>query len=160
MYPSLQNRYLPWLAFLICTASPPAPLLAQRPGQEETFHRITFCYCPPGELLLVEPSNPSRYADETRLIARGFWIAKTELSQGDYRRIEQRSHELRSKDGVQVGFTLPSITDLRNRGELGLFHDLISTSGSTDRYPVFALTAADAVQVAVVLTLSVTVHDD
>jgi formylglycine-generating enzyme required for sulfatase activity len=46
---------------------------------------MTFCWCPPGEFLMGSPeSEEGRYSDEDQVevtISKGFWIAKTEVTQ-------------------------------------------------------------------------------
>jgi formylglycine-generating enzyme required for sulfatase activity len=62
-----------------------------RPGEERNVDGITLCWCPPGRFAMGSPaSEPGRRPDETQVevtLTRGFWTAKHEATQGQWRRV-------------------------------------------------------------------------
>ncbi len=60
-------------------------------GEPRSIADIPFCWCPPGEFVMGSPpSEPERRADEERVavtLTRGFWAAKFETTQGQWKRI-------------------------------------------------------------------------
>ncbi len=62
-----------------------------RAGQTRTVDGLTMCWCPPGEFMMGSPvTETGRRFDEgpvrTRL-TRGFWMARFEVTQSDWRRV-------------------------------------------------------------------------
>jgi len=71
-----------------------------------------LCWCPPGTFLMGSPANePDRRPDETQVkvtLSRGFWTAKFETTQGDWKRVAGRlpaapTAELPEGDALPVG---------------------------------------------------------
>ena len=59
-------------------------------GQEITVGGIRLCWCPPGRFMMGSPlGEPERRPDEDQVavtLTRGFWMAKIETTQGDWKR--------------------------------------------------------------------------
>ncbi|MEQ1842552.1 MAG: protein kinase, partial [Verrucomicrobiales bacterium] len=67
----------------------PVPVLeGSKAGEERVFEGIAMCWCPPGQFQMGSPLNENgRFQDESPYqvhLTRGFWIAKTELTQGQW----------------------------------------------------------------------------
>lgn len=62
-----------------------------RPGAQRDVEGIRFCWCPPGRFEMGSPvSEVGRRADEQQVtvtLTRGFWLAKFEATQGQWRRL-------------------------------------------------------------------------
>jgi formylglycine-generating enzyme required for sulfatase activity len=62
-----------------------------RPGDERTVAGIRLCWCPPGRFAMGSPAGEiGRRPDEAQVevrVTRGFWMAKFEVTQGDWERI-------------------------------------------------------------------------
>lgn len=62
-----------------------------RPGEERVVEGITLCWCPPGRFMMGSaPDEIGHRPDEARVavsLTRGFWTAKTEVTQADWRRV-------------------------------------------------------------------------
>jgi formylglycine-generating enzyme required for sulfatase activity len=62
-----------------------------RAGDERTVAGIRLCWCPPGRFVMGSPpTEVGRRPDEGQVpvtIRRGFWMAKFETTQGDWRRV-------------------------------------------------------------------------
>jgi formylglycine-generating enzyme required for sulfatase activity len=60
-------------------------------GDERVVNGIRLCWCPPGRFVMGSPaSEPDRRADEAQAdvtLTRGFWMAKFETTQGEWRRV-------------------------------------------------------------------------
>jgi formylglycine-generating enzyme required for sulfatase activity len=60
-------------------------------GEERELEQTRLCWCPPGRFLMGSPHNePGRRADEEQVevtISRGFWTSKSEVTQGDWKRV-------------------------------------------------------------------------
>jgi formylglycine-generating enzyme required for sulfatase activity len=101
--------------FLFLFLQPPfqaAAFTGARPGEERTLDRIKFCWCPPGKFIMGSPrSEPERRPDEGQVevtLTKGFWIAKYEATQGDWKRIMGKlpgplTDELPEGDDLPVG---------------------------------------------------------
>jgi formylglycine-generating enzyme required for sulfatase activity len=63
----------------------------RRPGEERVVEGIDLRWCPPGEFLMGSPpAELGRRSDEAQVrvtLSRGFWTARTEVTQGDWKRI-------------------------------------------------------------------------
>jgi formylglycine-generating enzyme required for sulfatase activity len=63
----------------------------QHAGDARTIDGIRFCWCPPGTFVMGSPpTEPERRPGEDQVtvtLTRGFWIAKFEATQGDWKRI-------------------------------------------------------------------------
>jgi len=62
-----------------------------RPGEERTLCGMRVCWCPAGSFTIGSPpGEPERRPGETQVevtISRGFWMAKFEATQGDWKRV-------------------------------------------------------------------------
>ena len=60
-------------------------------GEERTIEGIRLCWCPPGRFLMGTPATEDGHrVDEAQVmvtLTRGFWTAKFEVTQGDWRRV-------------------------------------------------------------------------
>ncbi|MEO6237760.1 MAG: formylglycine-generating enzyme family protein [Vicinamibacterales bacterium] len=69
----------------------PAPFRGTTPGQGREVERIALCWCPPGQFLMGSPdSETDRRPDEAQVrvtLTRGFWMAKFEVTQGQWARV-------------------------------------------------------------------------
>ena len=70
------------------------PLLGSKAGEERTFalpsgQKMIFCYCPAGDFTMGSPSTErGREEDEKPVpvhLSQGFWLAKTECSQAQWK---------------------------------------------------------------------------
>ncbi|HEU4394235.1 MAG TPA: formylglycine-generating enzyme family protein [Planctomycetota bacterium] len=61
------------------------------PGDERAIAGLRFCWCPPGRFLMGSPpTEPERRPGEDQVevtLRRGFWMAKFETTQGDWKRV-------------------------------------------------------------------------
>jgi formylglycine-generating enzyme required for sulfatase activity len=64
---------------------------AQTAGDERTVAGVRLCWCPPGEFLMGSPPGEAgRRPDEAQVrvtLTRGFWMAKFETTQGEWRQV-------------------------------------------------------------------------
>jgi formylglycine-generating enzyme len=81
------------VAFLGCrseTATTP-PFEGATAGDARTFGGISFRWCPPGTFRMGSPpTEPERRPDEGQVDVRlssGFWMARTEVTQGQWKRV-------------------------------------------------------------------------
>jgi formylglycine-generating enzyme required for sulfatase activity/predicted Ser/Thr protein kinase len=72
------------------------PLTGSKAGEERDFEialgvKVTFCWIPPGEFLMGSPEGEFRLAyDEKQrqvTISKGFWMAKTEVTQAQWQTV-------------------------------------------------------------------------
>jgi formylglycine-generating enzyme required for sulfatase activity len=73
---------------------PKPKFIGSQPGEEKLLEiapgvNMTFCWIPPGEFLMGSPAvELGREANETQqrvTISKGFWLAKTEVTQGQWK---------------------------------------------------------------------------
>jgi sulfatase modifying factor 1 len=61
------------------------------PGDARGVEGIPLCWCPPGPFMMGSPpEEPGRRPDEAQVrvtLTRGFWMAKFEVTQGQWRRV-------------------------------------------------------------------------
>jgi formylglycine-generating enzyme len=71
--------------------SPAQSWLGDKAGAERTIGGIRCCWCPPGRFVMGSPATEVGHRpDETQVevtLTRGFWMAKFEVTQADWRRI-------------------------------------------------------------------------
>jgi formylglycine-generating enzyme len=83
----LVNR---WYHRLVADAQPQA-FRGAKPGDARTIDDVRFCWCPPGRFRMGSPPTEIGHrSDEAQVdvvLTRGFWIAKTEVTQGQWTRI-------------------------------------------------------------------------
>jgi formylglycine-generating enzyme required for sulfatase activity len=64
--------------------------VGSRAGEEREVAGVRLCWCPPGRFLMGSPPGEiERRPDETQIevtLTRGFWMAKYETTQGDWKR--------------------------------------------------------------------------
>ena len=64
--------------------------VGSRAGEEREVAGVRLCWCPPGRFLMGSPpGEPERRPDEAQVevtLTRGFWMAKYETTQGDWKR--------------------------------------------------------------------------
>ena len=62
-----------------------------QPGDRREIAGIPFCWCPPGTFTMGSARNePERRPDEDQVevtLTRGFWMAKYETTQGQWKRV-------------------------------------------------------------------------
>lgn len=85
--------------------------IGARAGDERTVAGIRLCWCPPGRFVMGSPTNESgRRADEAQVdvtLTRGFWTAKFEVTQGQWRRIVGAFPDRPPTDEFGVGDDVP-----------------------------------------------------
>lgn len=93
-------------------AKTPSPFDGAKPGEERTVHGVKFCWCPAGRFMMGSPSRePDRRSDEAQVevvLSYGFWMAKHETTQGDWKRAMGElpgalTDELPAGDDLPVG---------------------------------------------------------
>jgi formylglycine-generating enzyme required for sulfatase activity len=72
-------------------AADPRPSTGSRAGEEREIGGVKFCWCPPGKFRMGSPPDePERRPDEAQVdvtLTRGFWMAKYETTQGQWKRV-------------------------------------------------------------------------
>jgi formylglycine-generating enzyme len=90
----------------------PAAFDGARPGQERAVAGARLCWCPAGRLTMGSPpGEPERRPDEDQVevtLTRGFWMAKYETTQGQWKRVAGKlpggpTAELPEQDDLPVG---------------------------------------------------------
>ncbi|HEX3149682.1 MAG TPA: formylglycine-generating enzyme family protein [Gemmataceae bacterium] len=88
------------------------PFRGIKPGDEREVAGIKFCWCPPGKFTMGSPpGEPDRRPDEDQVevtLTKGFWMAKFETTQGQWKRIVGKlpgafTAELPEGDDLPVG---------------------------------------------------------
>jgi len=86
--------------------------VGDKPGAEITVAKIKFCWCPPGRFQMGSSSDePERRPGEEQVmvtLSKGFWTAKFEAMQGDWKRVMGKlpgplTAELPEGDNYPVG---------------------------------------------------------
>src|SRR5436189_3193424 len=104
-------------AFALTIGQPPALLAGdelhgKRAGEVRAIAGIKFCWCPAGRFTMGSPrGEPERRPGEDQVevtLTRGFWMAKFEATQGDWKRIAGKlpgelTAELPEGDDYPVG---------------------------------------------------------
>jgi formylglycine-generating enzyme required for sulfatase activity len=81
-------------------------------GEQREVAGIKLCWCPPGKFMMGSPaSEPERRPDEDQVLVtltKGFWMAKYEATQGQWKRIAGKlpgkfTAELPEDDDLPVG---------------------------------------------------------
>jgi sulfatase modifying factor 1 len=69
----------------------PASFRGVKPGEERDVMAIRLCWCPAGRFVMGSPRNePERRSGEDQVevtLTKGFWMAKHEATQGDWKRV-------------------------------------------------------------------------
>jgi formylglycine-generating enzyme len=93
-------------------AADPSAFHGSKPGDEREVAGVKLCWCPPGKFIMGSPpSEPERRPGEDQVevtLTRGFWMAKYETTQGDWKRIVGKlpagpTAELPASDDLPVG---------------------------------------------------------
>src|SRR5689334_16581203 len=67
----------------------PSAFAGARAGEERSVAGVVLCWCPPGRFTMGSPvGEPERRPGENQVevtISRGFWMAKYEATQGDWK---------------------------------------------------------------------------
>src|SRR6185436_18266991 len=70
--------------------APPSTFDGSKAGEERKIAGVTFCWCPPGGFTMGSPpGEPERRPGEDQVevvLSKGFWMAKYEATQGDWKR--------------------------------------------------------------------------
>ena len=73
------------------TRQQPANFGGRRPGEEREIVAVKLCWCPPGRFTMGSPpSEPETATGEDQVevtLTRGFWMAKYEATQGQWKRV-------------------------------------------------------------------------
>ncbi len=85
----------------------PVPSIAgSEAGDERVFAGIMMKWCPPGQFQMGSPWNEKgRFQDESPHqvhLTRGFWIAKTELTQGQWKQVMGNNPSVIQRDNLPV----------------------------------------------------------
>jgi formylglycine-generating enzyme required for sulfatase activity len=93
----MNPRVFPHMSRRAFMAALPTPLLAlqareeQRAGSPAIIGGIEFRWCPAGKFVMGSPeSEPDRRNDEAQVdvtLSRGFWMGRTEVTQGQWQRL-------------------------------------------------------------------------
>jgi formylglycine-generating enzyme required for sulfatase activity len=92
------NRFVTSAAAVAASSDNIPALLAQAPsprgskaGEERVIEGIRLCWCPPGRFLMGSPATEQGHRpDEAQIdvtLTRGFWTAKQEVTQGQWKRV-------------------------------------------------------------------------
>ena len=69
----------------------PSTFSGEQAGAEQEVAGILLCWCPPGKFIMGSPrSEPERRPGEDQVeatLTQGFWMAKYEATQGDWKRV-------------------------------------------------------------------------
>jgi formylglycine-generating enzyme required for sulfatase activity len=95
----------------VAAADPPA-FAGAKAGDERAVAGVKLCWCPPGKFTMGSPpAEPERRPGEDQVevtLTRGFWMAKYETTQGQWKRVVgklpgERTAELPEGDDYPVG---------------------------------------------------------
>jgi formylglycine-generating enzyme len=93
-------------------AADPPPFAGKKAGDERTVAGVKLCWCPPGKFTMGSPpTEPERRPGEDQVevtLTRGFWMAKFETTQGQWKRVVGKlpgelTAELPAGDDLPVG---------------------------------------------------------
>lgn len=88
---STRREFLLGLGACIVPGPQSPSLVGSRPGEERAVAGIRLCWCPPGRFVMGSPGGEiGRRSDEGQVnvtLTRGFWMAKFEVTQGEWQRI-------------------------------------------------------------------------
>jgi sulfatase modifying factor 1 len=90
----------------------PPPFRGSKAGEEREVASVRLCWCPAGRFIMGSPaSEPERRPGENQIavtLSRGFWTAKYETTQGQWRRVAGElpgplTEQLPAGDDLPVG---------------------------------------------------------
>jgi sulfatase modifying factor 1 len=90
----------------------PSAFRGSKPGDEREVAGLKLCWCPPGKFIMGSPpTEPERRPDEDQVevtLTRGFWMAKYETTQAQWKRIAGKlpadpTAELPAADNLPIG---------------------------------------------------------
>jgi formylglycine-generating enzyme required for sulfatase activity len=99
-------------ACISLTAAAPQPFAGTKAGDCREVSGVKLCWCPPGKFRMGSPdSEPSHRPDEAQVevtLTKGFWTAKYETTQGQWKRVMGKlpgkaTAELPEGDDLPVG---------------------------------------------------------
>jgi formylglycine-generating enzyme required for sulfatase activity len=94
------------------TVQPRPSFVGTRAGEERDVYGTALCWCPPGRFVMGSPpGEPERRPGEDQVevtLTRGFWMAKYETTQGEWKRVMGElpgplTAELPAGDDLPVG---------------------------------------------------------
>lgn len=94
------------------SASAEESFIGSKAGVEKKVAGIKMCWCPAGTFMMGSPENePARRPDEKQVkvtLSKGFWMAKYETTQGEWKRIvgnlpAKPTAELPEEDDLPIG---------------------------------------------------------
>jgi sulfatase modifying factor 1 len=84
------------VALIRCQSQDQSTATAPKAGDEREVEGVRLCWCPAGSFKMGSPVNEAgRRSDETLVdvtLSRGFWMAKYEVTQGQWRRVVGALH--------------------------------------------------------------------
>jgi formylglycine-generating enzyme len=112
-------RFRSWISLVVLFAflddssvGQTASVIGEKAGDERRIVNIKFCWCPAGKFTMGSPRRePERRPGEDQVevtLSKGFWMAKFEATQGDWKRVMGRlpgelTAELPEGDDFPVG---------------------------------------------------------
>ncbi len=123
--PPVPDNGLPPVPPAVPVTPPPAPaipVVEHKAGDtmEVTLPggvKMTFCWCPPGEFMIGSPASEeghASYEDQVRVrITKGYWLARTEVTQGQWASVmgtsvaQQKAQKESFGDATGVGAEHP-----------------------------------------------------
>jgi sulfatase modifying factor 1 len=112
---ALAAPFLPSHCSIAIAAEPPLraeSFLGEKAGVEIQVRGVKLCWCPPGRFRMGSPpGEPERRPGEDQVdvtLTRGFWMAKYEATQGEWKRVMEKlpgehTAELPEGDDLPVG---------------------------------------------------------
>ena len=83
-----------------------------RAGEQRVVEGLTLCWCPPGRFMMGSPSaEAGRRPDEAQVevvLTRGFWTAKHEATQGQWKRVIGKFPDKRPSTEFGEGDNVPA----------------------------------------------------
>jgi sulfatase modifying factor 1 len=87
----------------LSAADPPPNVIGGKAGEEKEIAQVKLCWCPPGKFTMGSPrTEPGHRPDEGPVevtLTRGFWTAKFEATQGEWKRFVGKLPGVESGDG-------------------------------------------------------------
>ena len=82
------------------------------PGEEREVERTTLCWCPPGRFTMGSPpAERGRRSDEAQVevtLSRGFWTARSEVTQGQWKSVMGKFPDRLPSPEFGEGDTVPA----------------------------------------------------
>lgn len=104
--PSAVEEIVPEPLTVAPVADSPPVVEGSEAGEERVFEGISMSWCPPGQFQMGSPWNEKgRFQDETPHqvhLTRGFWIAKTEMTQRQWKQVMGNNPSIIQRDHLPV----------------------------------------------------------